>query len=152
MHERTTRTRITAAAGVLAASLTVAALGAGAPQAAVATHVTLKVKGPGVHHPARFCGKRKEVYVFPRGAKLKYKGTVTPAPPKHFPVAVKLERCAGRHFRRITTLHITGGRGTGVFKQVIPAPAAGRATVTYYSAVAVVAGHKSNKRYFGIHR
>jgi hypothetical protein len=114
--------------------------------------VVLKVKGPGTHHPARFCGKHKRVYVFARGAQLKYKGTVTPAPPKHFPVVVKVERCAGRHFRRVTDLDIVGGRGTGRFKAFFSAPAPGRARVTYFSAVAVVAGHRSNKRYFGIRR
>lgn len=147
-----TRHQAIATMGGLATALTVAAATAGAPHAAVATHVTLKVKGPGAHHPARFCGKHKRVYVFPRGAKLKYKGTVTPVPVKHFAVDVKLERCSRGHFRRVTTLHITGGRGTGIFKQLIAAPASSHATVTYYSAVAVVAGHTSNKRYFGIHR
>ncbi|UTI62269.1 hypothetical protein NBH00_12925 [Paraconexibacter antarcticus] len=115
--------------------------------------VKLKVKGPGSHHHARFCGKHKNVYIFPRGSKLKYKGTVTPAPPKHFPVDIKVERCSGRHFRRLTTLHITGGSGTGVFKALIKAPTPrGHARVTYFSAVAVAGGKSSNKRYFGIHR
>lgn len=145
------RTRALGAA--LAVALVAAAGSATSPLAATPSRVTLKVKGPGTHHPARFCGKHKSVYIFPRGAQLKYKGSVAPAPPKHFPVDVKIERCSGTHFRRVTTLHIAGGRGTGIFKAILRAPApAGRARITYFSAVAVVGGHTSNKRYFGVHR
>jgi len=145
------RTRALGAA--LAIALAAAAGSATSPWAATPSQVTLKVKGPGLHHPARFCGKRKSVYVFPRGSQLKYKGTVAPAPPKHFPVDIKVERCRGTHFRRVTTLHLVGKRGTGIYKAFFRAPRPGsRARVTYFSAVAVVGGRASNKRYFGIHR
>lgn len=142
---------------MLGAALAVALVAAGtAPSIHAATtgQVTLKVKGPGTHHhPAQFCGKHKSVYVFPHGAQLKYKGTVAPAPAKHFPVKIKIERCSGGHFRRVASLEFLGKRATGVFKAFHRAPPPrGRGRITYYSAVAVVGGQASNKRYFGIHR
>lgn len=144
--------------GVLAAGIAVAAaapvaLAASTPSTAPPKTVKLKVKGPGSHHSARFCGKSKSVYVFPRGSQLTYKGDITPAPASHFPVVVKLERCSRGHWTRLQgNLTFEGKKVTGKFKAVHAAPPATRAKVTYYSAIAVVNGRESNKRYFGIHR
>jgi hypothetical protein len=139
------------------AALVACALLAGlatAPQAQTPTSVTLKVKGPSVRKNAKFCNKnRRNMRVFKAGTRLKYNGFVRPAPEKHFPVTLKIERCVPntRRFARIATVHFEGKRRTGRFKAYYRAPRP-RGRVTYFKARAEVGGRRSDNRYFGVRR
>jgi hypothetical protein len=124
-----------------------------APLAQTPTSVTLKVKGPSVRKNAKFCKKnRKNMRVFKASTRLKYRGVVRPAPAKHFPVTVKIERCAANgRFVRIATVSFQGKRATGIFKAFYKAPRP-RGRITYFKARAEVRGRRSDNRYFGVRR
>lgn len=127
----------------------------GRPVAHAATsplRVVFKVKGPtNRRRNVRFCHKRKHIRLIKRGALTTYKGVVTPPFAKHFQVTVKVERCSRGRFVRVLKFKFQGKRLTGKFKTQRRAPRLiGR--ITFYSAVAVVNGHKSNKRYFAVVR
>jgi hypothetical protein len=142
---------------LLVAALVSCALLAGlatAPLAQTPTSISLKVKGASVRKNAKFCKKnRKNMRVFRAGTRLKYSGYVRPAPAKHFPVALKIERCVPqtRRFARIATVHFEGKRATGRFKAYYRAPRP-RARVTYFKARVEVRGRRSDNRYFGVRR
>jgi hypothetical protein len=135
-------------AAVLAGGALAATSGAQAPGAPTA--VTLKVKGTFVKRTARFCHKAKKVRVFGARTALKYKGLVTPAPAKHFPVLVQVKRCAGRRFRTVARYAFQGKRATGVFKAFFRAPRVRRHQTVYFFARAVVGGVRSKKVYFAV--
>lgn len=125
-----------------------------APQAQTPASVTLKVKGPSVRKNAKFCNKnRRNMRVFKAGVRLKYKGLVRPAPAKHFPVTLKIERCvpSTRRFGRIATVRFEGKRRTGVFKAYYRAPRP-RGRISYFKARAEVGSRRSDNRYFGVRR
>lgn len=115
------------------------------------TSVTLKVKGASTRRLAHFCHKTKRLRVFRSGATLEYKGLVAPAPPKHFPVTVKVERCQHGRFARIAKYQFQGKRASGRFKAFFRAPGR-RGRISYFSAIANVGGRDSNKRYFAVRR
>jgi hypothetical protein len=137
---------------LLALVIAAAALaGAALSVAQTPTSITLKVKGKHVTRHARFCHKSKRLRVFRRGTTLEYRGFVTPAPPKHFPVLVQVDACIHGRFVRVARYHFQGKRATGKYKGFFRAPRP-HGRVTYFSARTVVAGVRSNKRYFGVRR
>lgn len=118
------------------------------------TKVTIKVKAAtSTLHTGRFCHKHKRVRVFRKGARLEYKGLVTPAPAKHFPVSLRIEVCSGGRFHVVQRHQFQGKRASGRYKAFFTAPKPGRrAKITYFAARARVNGVTSPRRYFGVHR
>ena len=135
----------------LAACAAAAALATGLSFAQTPTSISLKVKGPYVRRHAHFCHKSKGLRVFKVGTRLKYRGFVVPAPAKHFPVTVQVERCSHGRFVRAARYHFQGKRATGKYKAYFTAPRP-RGRVSYFWARTIVGGVTSRKRYFGVHR
>lgn len=136
---------------LLALALAALLAGAALSTAQTPTSVTLKVKGHYVRRHARFCHKSKGLRVFRTGSRLEYRGFARPAPAKHFPVIVQVDRCAGGRFVRAARYHFQGKRATGKFKGFFTAPRpSGR--VSYFWARAIVGGRASAKFYFGVRR
>ena len=152
MKFNTGRRRVTAfAAAAMAASIAMggAALAAG-------TSISLEVKGEygKLHRSA--CGKHKEFRAFRRGSTIEFRGFLMPAPAGHFPMRIKVERCAGGHWRTAANYSITGKRLTGKFKGFFPAaPLAPRrrhhrTIFYYYKAKAIYNGTESPEAYFTV--
>jgi hypothetical protein len=145
------RTIPTRSALALTASLVLIAsapVGAQAPKS-----ITFKVKGRSTQHTGRFCHKHKSVRVFAKGARLEYKGLVTPGPPKHFPVSLRIEVCSGGRFHVVERHQFEGKRASGRYKAFYAAPRPGRrAKITYFAARVRVNGVTSSRGYFGVHR
>ncbi|MHB8659538.1 MAG: hypothetical protein ACYC91_16620 [Solirubrobacteraceae bacterium] len=129
-------------------------LTAGGSVAASGT-VSLKLKTDYRKQRVSACHKTKNFRLFHRGARIEFKGVVTPAPARHFPVRLELKRCVRGHWRDAGDRYTTGKKLTGKYKGFFSArPLAPRShnrrAIVYLYARTIVNGIRSRRVFFAV--
>jgi len=78
---------------------------------AATARVTLNLKGGYKNHQEVACGDLHHYTYFHKGARIKFDGTVSPAPSGQWRVKLKLKRCSNGAFRTVYQHHFRGRQG-----------------------------------------